>query len=909
MNTYRFLIIYFLFLINCSYAQNPLENEGEVFANSVAAEKIYLQLNGTSFDTSETIWFKAVVTDAFNHIPTTKSAILHVELIDPLDKRILDRKLLKINTGIANSFFQLHSSYKEGKYVIRAYTEWNKNFDTDFITSIPINIYKLQQSANETNPIQDIVFTKNMTTNVFSVSSTVFPGVLDSLHRGKAMLYMNWKNSTDSMLINPGKKSNVAIQHTVPLDVQIINYRLKTQNKLFTKSIVLDEEYGTLQFFPEGGSLVEGVPGVVGFKYLDYRGKGARIQGIIEDENKNKITEFESNVLGMGRLILLPEAGKTYYGVVTTKNGNTFKFELPKAKTTGVVLNLTHHASHKELRIREKIKKTDSVFVKLYHRGKNLYFLKSRFKNGMFVYRLQNKDLPRGVIGLTVYDENYRPVAERHFFNELKQEKLHIKIETNGEKYSIRDSVQVSITTHQKGVPVPASVSVMAVDSSYFYGTNVNRNTIVSYFLLQSDVKGTVENPSYYFENTGHLADLDYLMLTQGWTNYKYREQRQSKFFQAEKGLEVTGTVGGIHKVNKKKRLKNNTYSINMLMMGEPLEAYTQDIDSTGYFRFALRDSYGNGQKFVIQPSDAKNKSSSFKVNIKKRKIPEITYETERIIVPVDSVIQKKMIQKIQDNIRYDPFLLPNTIALNEVVVSDYKLTPERAEMVNQHGMPDVVIDNKELLKKEKNWTGRLYSWLLYNYPEELEIRRMGSSRVLEMASVHGSDFTYVVIDGIPVDIRDYWLIGDIPLRGVKSVEIIQSAPKANRYFRDVFNCAYCTPPPFPAILAIYTYSGNGLYGAFPRKNNISNETAPQYSPIREYYVPPYHDSSKIDWNVPDRRKLLYWNPNIITDSTGKAKTTFFNSDTTGKMVLICEGITINGKVGYSEWFYDVTTY
>lgn len=62
----------------------------------------------------------------------------------------------------------------------------------------------------------------------------------------------------------------------------------------------------------------------------------------------------------------------------------------------------------------------------------------------------------------------------------------------------------------------------------------------------------------------------------------------------------------------------------------------------------------------------------------------------------------------------------------------------------------------------------------------------------------------------------------------------------------------------------------------------------------------------KIDWSVPDRRAMLYWKPNIITDKNGQAKTTFFNSDITGKMVLICEGITANGNVGYSEFFYEV---
>ncbi|MGB3143939.1 MAG: hypothetical protein WBB24_07510, partial [Maribacter sp.] len=256
-----------------------------------------------------------------------------------------------------------------------------------------------------------------------------------------------------------------------------------------------------------------------------------------------------------------------------------------------------------------------------------------------------------------------------------------------------------------------------------------------------------------------------------------------------------------------------------------------------------------------------------------------------------------------------NPFLYSNTIALNEVVVSDYKLTPERAEMVELHGMPDVVIDNKELISKQKNWTKNLFRWLLFNYPEEMRVERFGSAVGFELANVRGADWTYVVIDGIPVHERDYHLIGNIPVSAVKSTEIIRNKFTANKYFSEVFDCApICPPPPFPAILAIYTYSGKGLYGAFPKskKTNLLDATAPQYSPIREYYAPKYQEPEKIDWTVPDRRTLLYWKPNIVTNSEGLAKTTFFNGDLTGKMVIICEGITSNGKVGYSEVYYQV---
>ncbi len=908
--TYVFVIIYAFFFAQIGHAQNSFEKETEVFANAADAEKIYLQLSGTTFNTSETIWFKAIVTDVLDHVPTTKSGVLHVELIDPLNNQIVDKNLLKINDGVSDGFFQLHSSYGEGRYIVRAYTEWNKNFGVNFISSIPINLYRVQKVENKPNPIRDIVFTKDLSSSAFSLSSTIIIKELDSLHSDDAMLYMHWKGGKDSILIKQKKKApNTNIEHKVPIGVPIVHYRLQTENEVFTKSIVFDDEYGSLQFFPEGGSLVEGLQSVVGFKYIDYRGKGAEILGTIEDQDNTKVAEFKSNVLGMGKVILTPKADQTYYGVLTTNSGNTFKYELPKAKKMGQVLSLIHKESEKELRIWNKEKNSDSVFVKLFHRGKNLFFLKSRFRNGMFSYKIQPEDLPHGVIGITVFDKSSRPVAERHFFNKSKEENLDIKIETDKDNYSVRDSVQVSISTQQNNQSVRASVSVMAIDSSYFYGTNLERNTIISYFLLQSDLKGRVENPSYYFENDKNLNELDYLMLTQGWTNYKYKEKKKPRLVNAEKGLEVRGTVDNIERGGKVGIPWKKQYELNMLLMGEPVETYTQETDSTGYFRFMLDDSYGLGRTFVMQPTDASNKNGDLKININKYGSPEISYEVEKVIAPVDSIIEKKMILKIEEDIKLDPFLLPNTIALNEVEVSDYKITPERAKMVELHGIPDVVIDNKELISKQKKWTNNLYRWLLFNYPKKIRVGRVGNGQGFELAYVNGADWTYVVVDGTPVHEEDYRLIGYIPVSAVKSLEIIQNTQTANKYFNDVFYCApLCPLPAFPAILAIYTHSGMGLSGAFPKaKNtNLINDTAPQYSPIREYYVPEYHEPSKIDWSVPDRRTLLHWKPNIITNSDGQGKTIFYNGDLTGKMVLICEGITSNGKVGYSELFYEV---
>ena len=904
---YRAVLIVFLLLSSGIHSQNILQQGGYVFSKATEAEKIYLQLTGNTYTTIDVVWFKATVTNALFNTPTTISTVLHVELIDPFDKSIMESKLLKITNGKADSFFQLDSNFREGKYIIRAYTEWNKNFGDDFIFSIPITIYKFQQKAEEQHPIQDVIFSKDSVNDIYKLSAKILTKKLDSLNKGNSMLYVNWKGGGDSIQVKSKKNRETVIEFNVPSNVQVFNYILKTQHKTFSKSIVLDKEYGTLQFFPEGGSLVNGLESIVGFKFLNYAGKGMKISGSIIDEKENKVIDFKSNSLGMGKTVLTPQQGSSYFGVVVTKYGNTLKFKLPDAKNSGTVLRVQHSITRHTLRVESSTKSTDSIFIKAFHRGSNLFLVKSTLKSGKFSYALKKAELPNGVIGLTVYDSNYAPICERQFFNHLPNENLQIALKTDKTRYETRDRVSLSIKANKNGAPTIASVSVMAIDSSYFRDTYLNRANIVSYFLLASDIRGRIENPSFYFESRENIKHLDDLMLTQGWTNYKYDRPQGLNLFQAEKSLVVTGTVGGLQNMKKiKKKDRDNTYALNMMLFGSPLQIYTQEIKSNGFFNFELDESYGNGQKFVIQPSDDRNRSDRFKVNIEQKKSPPIAIETEQLIVPVDSIIEKRVLQDIKEKIRQDPFLLPNTIALNEVVVSDYLLTPERAKMSELHGLPDVVIDNKELLKKKKNWTGSLYSWLLFNYPQELRIDRVGIGGVTQVARVHGADFTYIVIDGQPVRRFFYDIIPDIPVRAIKSVEILRNTGTANRYFTEVFNCAGCSPPPFPAILAIYTYSGKGLFWAFPKKNNLVNATAPQYSPKREFYAPRYDKESERDNSVPDFRTLLHWQPNIVTDSNGESNITFYTDDSSGKKLLICEGITDDGRVGYADITYEV---
>ncbi len=57
-----------------------------------------------------------------------------------------------------------------------------------------------------------------------------------------------------------------------------------------------------LQFFPESGELVNGLPSKVGFKAIDYNGKGKSVEGDIINGNGEVVALFKSNQAGMGNV-------------------------------------------------------------------------------------------------------------------------------------------------------------------------------------------------------------------------------------------------------------------------------------------------------------------------------------------------------------------------------------------------------------------------------------------------------------------------------------------------------------------------------------------------------------------------------------------------------------------------------
>lgn len=875
----------------------------DIYTHQSLAEKIYLQLDGKVYTSDQTIWFKCLVRQAIDHSPSQLSVVLYVELIDP-DEKIVEKKLIKITEGIGAGFFRLSPHYLPGKYLVRAYTQWNKNFETDFFFEEYIQIFD-SEVKNRLAPIRHINLLET-TSQLRHLQATLDPFIIDSLHKKGLKLFVSIDGNKDSLSLKKNKEGLYLLDYPIPANCRFVTLQMQSKNeRTYSKTIAVDEDYLDLQFFPESGEMVHGLGSKVGFKALDYARKGKMVSGAIVDNLGDTLTVFESNLMGMGIFVMTQvDRNKTYYAQLSSQEetGQSLLVPLPKVAVRGNILSVNGGNVNIHISVSSNYLKTDNISIRVSCRGKGYYDIKGRLIDGKLSTVLKANSLPEGILAFSMTDQSGQVLAERLYFNERPETRLDIKVKPDQEVYSQRQKTHLNLgVTNREGKPVPSNLSVLVINKEQLGKIQDTRESILTYFLLSSDLKGEIENPGFYFrkDRLSHLH-LDALMLTQGWRKYQYTRPVGEIHFSPEPLLMVSGHVKGL---SSKKR--KGDVALTMVTFGDPQSFHTQATDSLGRFAFDLNDQYGQRLNILIQSAKKSGKKLDYTIELDKKVSPSFVFKHEKSLERVDSIIQvlveKNMERKeIEDAAIFSDGL----IVLDEVVVTDYRLTPNRKKVITNYGEPDVVIDGKEVLEKKEKWSHGLYSVIKFHYQDLIKIWKLREFLYAEVQNSVGP--TLVVVDGIPVREYEYPFIPNIPINSVSSFEIIKNAKSFKSHYLNIFPEVHpLDAPGFGNILAIYTYAGKGLHGATPTVG-IFKAAVPVFSQTIEFYAPKYPSVKAEDFYTPDLRALIHWEPNISVNAQGKASVSFYNADIEGNMQVVIEAISEKGEIGYKEVFYEV---
>lgn len=141
-----------------------------------------------------------------------------------------------------------------------------------------------------------------------------------------------------------------------------------------------------------------------------------------------------------------------------------------------------------------------------------------------------------------------------------------------------------------------------------------------------------------------------------------------------------------------------------------------------------------------------------------------------------------------------------------------------------------------------------------------------------------------VLVDGVPI--YNFERVLSINSKEIEKADIINT-----RYF--------FSENVFDGILSFITRKGNLSVLEFD--NSIFRQVFEGYQIQNVFYSPDYSIGIMRDNHIPDFRNTLFWKPDLHTEKNGKTEIGFYTSDESAEYTIVVEGISSDGRKGYSS--------
>lgn len=630
----------------------------------------------------------------------------------------------------------------------------------------------------------------------------------------------------------------------------ISNPKTLTENDLKGSEII--------RFYPEGGSLVNGISSFVGVKAENNSGNGIPAAGAVLTATGDTISHFACDSSGLGYLILLPIKGQVYHATY-----NKHDYYLPAALDNGPVMHIQQTDSI--LRIGITVNEIDNgtalplaYKLMMRHAGEVLINQALQLSAQQSIVSISLAGLPPGVSAITLYDEKNKPNCERLVY-------IHnspitgAKMVANRKSYKLGDTVTIQLTSEK-----PADLSLVAINEDI---SSLPQLDISSYLLLSSEIRGNIENPVQYFDTTNkdRFKKLDNLLLTQGWRDFVWRRLADTALrlsYPVEKGIPISGTIKD---EISEKPLPNLNISL-YATAARGVKLFNGESDSTGYFVIPRVVIYGK-EHINLTALNVKGKNDGI-FSLDSVWNPPAIPMLKSAFFPLPIV--KKTDGEIIVPVKID---FNKASKLKEVKInSHHNMVLRDGSTITTFGYPDQIFN----IKPED----REYNTL------EWFLTQKGNGVNLSAKNPR------LFVDGYELNMRD-------------SVQA--------QTYRDI----YYTMPIWKFKSIVFKHM-IGTFHGFTPSNVGSEETrlkdfyllylslkddAMTDNPGRLDTEISGYDEARIFYQSPVNTKAtetnnmatIFWAPNIKTDQNGKATISFINNSAKGNVLIYVQGITQTG--------------
>jgi len=476
--------------------------------------------------------------------------------------------------------------------------------------------------------------------------------------------------------------------------------------------------------------------------------------------------------------------------------------------------------------------------------------------------------LDDGISHVTLMNSALLPVCERLIFKS-PDKGPDLALTTDKSNYASREKVTIHIEAEQlKTGTVPSNLSM-----SVYKNDEKDNGSIVSNFLLTSDLKGYVENPDYYFD-PNHESELDVLLLTHGWRRFLWDDIISGKEPVISYPPEIHSPIltGKVINTNSEAKLE----SVFWGFPGKFPTLNSAQLNSDGTFYFEV-------------PFRIKNERVIFWSRDDTLKSDEIQLESSFILSSEAGKKGNSIEPKLREYIEHSNANIQiNSVYRKQTQISGLTGTVPEAT-TPFYGMPDVhykLDDYTRFVEMNE---------IFIEYIRSVVIKRRESKSYFYVAQrgrngQKAFDLpTLVLFDGVPINDADFMLELD-PLK-VEEIDVV------NEYYQIGVH-------QFDGILNFITYHGD-LAGT-PLPSNFIEKVYHALQTPREFYSPEYETADQKAGRTPDFRSVLLWEPNIDLGPSGTITIEFYTSDDNGSYKIDLQGVSESGIPLHAELEFKV---
>ena len=157
-------------------------------------------------------------------------------------------------------------------------------------------------------------------------------------------------------------------------------------------------------------------------------------------------------------------------------------------------------------------------------------------------------------------------------------------------------------------------------------------------------------------------------------------------------------------------------------------------------------------------------------------------------------------------------------------------------------------------------------------------------------------------MSGDLTDVEPLLIVDGVQTRAGSVVDYLNSIPPSNIEYIEVFTG--------PEASMYGTRGGNGAIVVKTsneirtKKDDTERQTivASGFYKDQNFYQPPYESYEVRGASFNDNRATIYWNGEVVTDSTGKATVSFYTADLKNDYTVIVQGITEKGDLVFKTY-------